>query len=533
MIQRLYIKDFAIIDEIDIDLRPGLTVITGETGSGKSIILEALSVCLGAKADKIMVRNGSKRAIVETVFKKHSYRRLISQEGRTKAFKNDEPITLGNLIKSDETKVDFHGQHDQQLILDSDRHIDYLDRYCGHEKEVANLSKLFFELSELRLKLKHLQQSATQMLEHLDLLKFQANEIDSIDPKIDEDFLLDTTYKRLSHLEETLRTLRNLQASLTLGDQSITDQVAKSLHNIESLEKYDQEINKISILLQSSMIQLQEAGAEISIKLSESEFDPNELSLVEDRIQSLETLKRKYGGSIEAVIDKRKLIDQEVRAIRSTEDSEKDIMKMLNVKEQEFSKIAIDIHKRRIERSKGLSSKIESKMAELNMLDAKFEIRITQDRSDNGFITLNNKSYSHNPNGIDSLEFFLSANPGEPVKPLVNIASGGEVSRIMLAIKTVFQDVDPVETLVFDEIDSGISGQAAEKVAKQLLQLSSSKQIFCITHLSQIAKKADNHLHILKHVKDGITFVNVKYLNEIEAPRVIDQMFLGIETVSV
>lgn len=531
MIHRLYIKDFAIIDEIDIDLRPGLTVITGETGSGKSIILEALSVCLGAKADKIMVRNGSKRAIIETVFKEHHFRRIISQEGRTKAFKNDEPITLVNLIKSDESKVDFHGQHDQQLILDSDYHIDYLDRYCGHEKEVSSLSKLFLELNDLRLKLKHSQESATQLKEHHDLLKFQANEIDSVDPKIEEDTTVDKTYKRLSHLEEILRTLRDIQLSLTSGDQSLTDQIANSLHKVESLEKYDQELNKISILLRTAMIQLQEAGAEISIKLSDSEFDPNELLLVEDRIHSLETVKRKYGGSIESVIDKRKLIDQELSLIHNTEDSEKDIIQSLQIKQQEFSKIAIDIHKRRIQKSKGLSLKVESKMAELNMLEAKFEIRITQDKIEDGFLTYEKQSYAHNPKGIDSLEFYLSANPGEPVKPLVNIASGGEVSRIMLAIKTVFQDVDPVQTLVFDEIDSGISGKAAEKVAKQLLQLSTSKQIFCITHLSQIAKKADNHLHISKYVKDGSTFVDVKYLNSKEAPKVINQMFLGLESV--
>ena len=182
MIQRLYIKDFAIIDEIDINFKPGLTVITGETGSGKSILLQALGVSLGAKADKIMVRNGSRKAVIETEFKDREIRRLISDQGRTKAYQNDEPITLANLIKMNETQVDFHGQHDQQLILDSSRHIDYLDRYCGHEHEVNSLEDTYRELNDLRSKLDRLHQSAEKTRDRLALLKFQATEIDAVDP---------------------------------------------------------------------------------------------------------------------------------------------------------------------------------------------------------------------------------------------------------------------------------------------------------------------------------------------------------------
>ena len=532
MIQRLYIKDFAIIDEIDINFKPGLTVITGETGSGKSILLQALSVSLGAKADKIMVRNGSQRAVIETEFKDREIRRLISDQGRTKAYQNDEPITLANLIKMNETRVDFHGQHDQQLILDSNRHIDYLDRYCGHEREVNSLEDTYRELNDLRSKLDRLHQSAEETRDRLDLLKFQATEIDAVDPKIGEDFKFDQLYKKLSHIEEILRTLQKAHSKLSTEDHSLLDQLSNTVQALASLEKYDLELTKITDLLKSSIIQLQEAGSEITSQLSESEFEPDELSIIEDRLNALETLKRKYGGSIESVLERRKFIQEELQTLKNPEQSEKALIEIIKEKEKMFSMTAISVHKKRKEKSNDLSSKIEGAMEELNMPGAHFEIRIGQERSDHGFVDYNNELHMGNPKGIDTVEFFLSANPGEPVKPLAAVASGGEISRIMLAIKTVFQDMDPVKTLVFDEIDSGISGQAAERVAAHLVRLAKSKQVFCITHLSQIARQADHHLHIVKYIENDHTYVELKYLNEVESPKVIQELFVGTETAS-
>ena len=255
MIQRLYIKDFAIIDEIDINFKPGLTVITGETGSGKSILLQALGVSLGAKADKIMVRNGSRRAVIETEFKDREIRRLIYDKGRTKAYQNDEPITLADLIKMNETQVDFHGQHDQQLILDSSRHIDYLDRYCDHEHEVSYLEDTYRELYDLRSNLDRLHQSAEEMRDRVELLKYQATEIDAVHPKTGEDFKYDQLYKKLSHIEEILRTLQKAYSKLSTEDHSLLDQLSNTVQAIASLEKYDSKLTKITDLLKSSIIQ--------------------------------------------------------------------------------------------------------------------------------------------------------------------------------------------------------------------------------------------------------------------------------------
>ena len=318
MIQRLYIKDFAIIDEVDINLKPGLTVITGETGSGKSILLEAMGVSLGAKADKIMVRTGKNRAVIEIEFEQQAFRRLISDQGRTKAYRNDEPITIGDLVKSNRTAVDFHGQNDQQLILDVNRHIDYLDRFCGHEADVEKIGEIFSELTDLKLKLKNAMQSSDDRKDRLDLLKFQSQEIDAVNPTIGEDHELDKEYKKLSHLEEILKTLQTIQQEVNSGDNSVTHILEQNLRSLDSLTKYDENLKKITDLMQSSMIQLQEAGAEISGRLAEAEFDPLELEAVEERLHAVEGLKRKYGGSIETVLEKRKAIQKEIQSAIET-----------------------------------------------------------------------------------------------------------------------------------------------------------------------------------------------------------------------
>jgi len=273
MIQHLYIKDFAIIDEVNLDMKPGFTVITGETGSGKSIILEALSVSLGAKADKLMVRFGADRAVIETDFNQTSYRRLISNKGRTKAFQNDEPITVTNLKKLNETTVDFHGQHDQQLILNTDRHIDYLDHFCGHKDDVNKLGQTYQELTSYQTKLYRIRQTENERRDRLDLLKFQAQEIDSVNPILDEDLKLDKDFKKMSHLEDIIKTLQLVQNQVNTGDNSVIDILENNFRSIESLSQYDEDLKQISEMYQTAIIQLQEAGTDISMQLSGSEFD--------------------------------------------------------------------------------------------------------------------------------------------------------------------------------------------------------------------------------------------------------------------
>ena len=530
MIERLCIKNFAIIEEVDIKFKPGLTVITGETGSGKSILLEALAVALGSKADKIMVRNGAERAVVEAKFADAEIRRIVSETGRTKSYKNDEFVTLLELKNDNTSRVDFHGQHDQQLILDKSSHIDYLDRYCGHQKDVAEIEDIFYDLIDLKSKLDELDRMEIEKKERMELLSFQANEIDSVGPQENEDHVLKTSFVKYSNIKEIIRTLSNAKHNISESDNSLVDQLNQNFQDLCSIKKYDENISQITNLISDAILQLEEANTEIGLQLMGIEFDSEELQSMEERMNALESLKRKYGGSIDSVLNQRKKIDNEIKSLRDSNKLKHAIIKEIKVKEKMYSSKALSLHKKRESKSIELSKMIVMTMSNLNMDGARFDIKIEQDEIEESYIKLDGKNVAGNSKGIDKVEFYLSANPGEPSKPLSFVASGGEISRIMLAIKTVFQDIDPVQTLVFDEIDSGISGKAAEKVSEHLMELAKKKQVICITHLSQIAHKAHNHLHIEKSVVDKKTYVGFAYLNKNESSKVIKELFVGTQT---
>ena len=531
MIQKLYIKNFAIIDEVDINFKSGLTVITGETGAGKSILLEALGIVLGGKADKIMVRNGAERAVVDAKFSDAEIRRVISKSGRTKSYKDDEFLTLIDLKKDNMARVDFHGQHDQQLILDRTSHIDYLDSYCRNQKKVAELEKIFSELITMRSELDELNKNEYQKKERMTLLKFQANEIDMVNPLEGEDQEVKKAFKRISNLKEIMKNLTNVKNMILDSDNSLTDQLNIAYHDLNTIEKYDSNISNICSLISESILHLEEAGSEINSQLMGKDFNSEDLSILEDRLNALESLKRKYGGSIESVILERKRIDKEIKDLKNISISQNILINAIKEKENDFAQKAIILHNKRKIKSKELSEKIALAMSDLDMVGSRFNIIIDQDENDEGFVKLDGKIVIGNPKGVDRVEFYLSANPGEPTKPLSLVASGGEISRIMLAIKTVLQDIDPVQTLVFDEIDSGISGKAAEKVSMHLFNLSQKKQIICITHLSQIARQAHHHLHIKKYVNEEKTYVDIQYLNDIESSKIIQELFIGTEAV--
>ena len=530
MIERLCIKNFAIIEEVDIKFKPGLTVITGETGSGKSILLEALAVAIGSKADKIMVRNGAERAVVEAKFADVEIRRIISETGRTKSYKNDEFVTLLELKNDNSGRVDFHGQHDQQLILDKSSHINYLDRYCGHQKDVSEIEDIFNNLIDLKLKLDELDKAEIEKKERMELLSFQANEIDLVDPQENEDHALKTSFVKYSNIKEIIKTLSNAKHNISESDDSLVDQLNQNFQDLCSIKKYDENISSVTNLISDAILQLEEANTEIGLQLMGIEFDPEELQSMEERMNALESLKRKYGGSIDSVLNQRKKINNEIKSLRDSNKLRHEIIKEIEVKEKMYSSKALSLHKKRESKSIELSKMIVMTMSNLNMDGARFDIKIEQDEIEESYIKLDGKNVAGNSKGIDKVEFYLSANPGEPSKPLSFVASGGEISRIMLAIKTVFQDIDPVQTLVFDEIDSGISGKAAEKVSKHLMELAKKKQVICITHLSQIANQAHNHLHIKKSVIDKKTYVGFKYLDKNQSSKVIKELFVGTQT---
>ena len=537
MIKKLFIKDFAIIRELNIPLKNGLTVITGETGAGKSILLKALGFALGAKSDKTYVRSGQDQSVVEVEVDKNSiYRRLLSKGGRSRSFINDEPLVDIDYQSSVKVIADFHGQNEQQYILSPNTHIDFLDSFCKSKKLVEKIDFIFHNLAktiELLSKAKDQQETASNQKE---LLKFQLNEINSISPQENEDLTLGREFKRLNHIDELISTIKNMNQSLTEHDHSIYRQLSSTLNDLVRLANYDKELDPFMDSVKQASVAIQDASVGLMQHIENIDNDPEQISIIEERLQAIEGLKRKYGGSIESIFSFKKDAENKLESLSGLDEKIKNLEEEKSLFVLQYQKLADELHIRRVEKAKVLSKKIEFEMAQLNMAGSTFEIKITTKHNIESIITFDEKGILFGPKGYDNIEFFLSANPGESTKPLVKIASGGEVSRIMLAIKSILEKSDPVNTLIFDEIDSGISGQAAEKVALSLEALSKNKQVLCITHLPQIASKADHHIFINKKIIDNKTEVIASYLNEDEKLEAIAGLFSGekitVESIS-
>ena len=531
MINKIYIKDYAIVRELELPFFDGFTVITGETGAGKSLIVKALSLALGSKAEKTDVRSGQERSVVEvSLNNQKNYRRLLSKGGRIKSYVDEEPLSEESYRELVYSFADFHGQNEQQLIMNSRTHIDFLDRFCKNENKLSAIEKIYNELIFTKEELAKKLELSRQSNDKKDFLEFQLNEIQLISPKLNEDEELTAEFKRLNNSEETINAIQKLNQSLTEHDHSIYKQLYSAIDELEGLSKYDSKLSNFLDTLKQSSMSIQESSSGLVEYLDQIESDPSKLSEVNDRLQSIESLKRKYGGSIESVIDHVEKIKIDLDELSGLDQTIEQLKSALNELISKYIELADGLSLNRSQMAKKLSSQIESTMEKLNMDGATFTVQIRQKPSQDETIKHNNVNVKFGPKGYDDVEFYLSANPGEAIKPLSKIASGGEVSRIMLSIKSVLKEDDPVQTLIFDEIDSGISGEAADKVANALKALSKEKQVICITHLPQIASLADNHLFVGKKVIDSKTFVDALYLNDDQKISAVAKLFSGSDS---
>lgn len=531
MIHRLFIKNFAIINALSLPMKKGLTVITGETGSGKSLILKSMGITLGGNGDKTDVRSGEEKAIVEVELtikgKERILRRIISKGGRTRSFMDDEPMAEQDYRDSVVSFADFHGQHEQQYIMDPATHIDFLDSFCDSNNMVQKIEETYLDLTQTMKELDTLNEKQKDAVNQKELLQFQVQEIQSIDPQIDEDIKLGKEFKRLNHVEELVSTVQRLNQSLTENDHSIYRQLASTVDELSRLSKYDESLNPYMESINEASVSIQDTSAELIHHIESLELDQNHLKEVEERLQAIEGLKRKYGGSIDGVHCFIQESEKELDELSGLDSAISSLESDKNHLKSRYQKYADQLHSIRMKYSNKIGSKIENEMALLNMAGAKFEVQIKQQNDSGSPIVYEGQPVKYGPKGYDQVAFFLSANPGELPKPLTKIASGGEVSRIMLAIKSVLKKYDPVDTLIFDEIDSGISGQAAEKVSEALEKLSKDKQVICITHLPQIASRADHHLYIHKSIHEKKTSVTARYLNDEEKLKAIAELFSG------
>lgn len=524
MISNLHIKNIGIIDDISINLNNGLNVLTGETGAGKTLIIGSLSIIAGGRFSKEMIRKGQDHSFVElclylpeneaAIDGNIIVSREIYTNGRNLCKINGRLVTVNELKSFMKDLIDIHGQLDNQTILDSSSHIEYLDNFAGEELLLIKQKYLekYEEYKDVKNKLKSNYGDDIEKQRKLDLLKYQVNEIKDANLKKGEDEELDLMRSKILNSEKISENLN--QVDIEIGDNAI-DSIANAVRALEKIEgidkKYEEKLNN----LKSIYYDLQELSRDINSFKDDVEFDEEQRQTVEQRLDIIFSLKRKYGNSIEEILNYADRVQEEINQIENLDEYIKELKEKQNMLEEEMKKLCLEMNKIRNTKASILSEKINEQLQDLEMKNAIFKTQIEY----------NNIEF--NENGLDEVEFFIRTNVGEEAKPLIKIASGGEMSRIMLAIKNVLADVDKVPVLVFDEIDTGISGVAAGSVAIKMKQIAKTHQVLSVTHLAQIAAKGDHNYYIYKEVINNETKTKVKLLDEAETIQEIARITSG------
>lgn len=525
MISTLNIKNIGIIDDITINFNNGLNILTGETGAGKTLIIGALSILAGGRFSKEMIRNGEEYSYVELCLyipeNKNSVdgNIIISREiylnGRNMCKINGRLVTVNELKNFMQNIIDIHGQNDNQTLFNVSEHIKLLDEFSG--KELSNIKKeytnLYNEYINIKEELKRNYGDEKEKQRKLDLLKYQINEIEMAKLKIGEEEELVEQRKVIANSEKISENLQN--ASNCINENAV-DSIYTAIRCLEKIQNINLEYSNILESLKGTYYEIEEIGRDIEEKSNNLEFDKNDLEMIENRLNIIYSLKRKYGNNVEEILNYKENKLQEINTIENLEEYTNQLKKRLLINEEQMLKLCIKMNEIRTLSANIITEKINKELEELEMKNAKFEVKIE----------FNNEKIFTN-NGLDKVEFLISSNVGEEPKPLNKIASGGEISRIMLAIKNVLAEVDKVDILVFDEIDTGISGIAANSVGNKLKKISKNHQVLCVTHLASIAAKADYNYYISKKTENNKTSTKIKLLNENESIQEIARIASG------
>ena len=520
MIKSLYIKNLAIIDELEVHFEDGLNVITGETGSGKSILVNAISYLLGGRFSKDHMRTDSQKTIIEADFKTDKknciIRRVISANGNSRIFVDDEPIKLNILPKITRKFIDMHGQHDHQQLLSPMHHLSYVDKFGDYDDILEEVSTQYSNLKTCRTELDELQNIQSLLHEKRELYTFHLEELDKYELVENLDSTLSTEYEMLARASEIIQTLDAINISLDESENSVLSQINDLKSSILKISHISEPLSAIENRFESSIIDLSDLTQEVSVIRNSISVDAKRLHEVEEKLSHIEMLKRKFGGSMLNVIDYRnKLVDTLIEEQKSNkripelEDKCKSIL-------VELEKSTTSLTGLRKETAKKMSAIISSHVHEMDMPSTHFHIKLWP-------------ASQITEIGNDECEFFIQTNLGEESRPLAKIASGGEISRIMLAIKLALQKSDKVDTLIFDEIDSGISGATAQRVGEKISELGNTHQIICISHLSQIAGKGQTHFKVEKNEDFGRTHTSIRKLNKTDRVNEIASLISGHE----
>ncbi|MCL1862366.1 MAG: DNA repair protein RecN [Defluviitaleaceae bacterium] len=531
MFTNLRIKNVALIEEAEVNFAAGLNVLSGETGAGKSIVVDSINFLLGGRTSRDLIRAGADFASVEGVmdiaapfydFVKEGLfslglepeegqvmlaRTMQTDTGKSSCKINGRTVTVGILKQAAEFLIELHGQHEHQHLLDPTKQLQMLDQFCGDElaEQKTALEGLLVKYKETNKALKALAGSGNQREEQIEIWKFQLEEIESAALKDGEEDILTAKRNRLSGLEKLSKNTSSVVSLLcgfvAPGQQNAVDQTAKALSHSAEIARHDPSQESLHLSLVDIQAQLSEISQDYKDYLDELDADPHELEKIETRLDTIYKLKKKYGGSFESVLKKRDELAANLEGLENSEEEIRRLKHTLKGISKEITSLCDEMNARRTHGAAKISDSITENLRDLGMQNAKF------------FIEIRRKT-SFSPQGNCEAEFMISPNPGEPAKPLRKTASGGEMSRIMLAIKTIM--TDRISTVIFDEVDTGVSGRTAQQVAEKLMSVSRTRQILCITHLPQIAAMADTHFLIEKTARNERTVTNVMPLPQEE-----------------
>lgn len=557
MLAELSIKNFAIIEELTVSFDKGLTVLTGETGAGKSIIIDAVSLLVGGRGSSEYVRYGEKRAELEGLFLLDGghpvfdlctelgieasddmivMRRDINANGKSICRVNGKLVTIAALREVGRLLLDIHGQHDNQLLMEDEHHLQLLDRFAGEEIENAlkAYQEVYSRYMDVMKKVKELSESEQEMAHRLDLIQFQLDEIESANLEPKEDELLQEERRQIANFEKIYEALQNAYNALR-NEQAGLDWVGMALSELENVSGINEGLNKVSESVANAYYILEDSTFQIRNMLDELEYDPERLDYIESRLNEIKQLKRKYGATVEDIQAYSAKIEEEIDRIENRDSHLQALKSRLESIGKDVAIEAANVSEIRKKWAKKLAKQIQQELKDLYMEKSTFdtEFHVKKAERDDDAPVVNGMPVQLTKHGIDNVRFLISTNTGEPLKSLSKVASGGELSRIMLAMKSIFSAQQDVTSIIFDEVDTGVSGRVAQAIAEKIHRVSIGSQVLCITHLPQVAAMADTHLLITKQSKDGRTTTSVTPLSKQEKIAEIGRMIAGVEVTDL
>ena len=548
MLKTLEVKDYALIDQINVEFGKGLNIITGETGAGKSILIDAMGLLLGERASTEVVRKGANKSIVEGIFEVEGnhkvkilldeneiddyseliLRREISLKGANRCFVNDTPVSLSFIKEIGNLLVDLHGQHEHQSLLHTETHIDYLDEFGNYDDLLSKYKNRYDELIKTEREIETLREREAILIEKKEIYAFQINEIDNVSPEKGEEEKLNDELKILENSEKLAELSSEVYQILYEADNPVHDSIVRVKNNLNILAEIDKSFTESSNEAETVLALINDISSFIRSYESKIDLKPEHIEEVRERLGSMHMLKKKYGGTVQSVLEHRKKIGEEFELAENYSERITDLNDKLNSIRIEAGKLAKGISEKRKTESKKVRISVEDSLKELGISHPNFQTKILNELAvDNNFITVNGKSFKCSARGIDKVEFFISTNQGEDPKPLAKVASGGEISRIMLSLKSTLAKNDKLPLLIFDEIDVGVSGRIAQKVGNVLKALAEYHQIIAITHLPQIAGLADHHYEVKKTDDKNRTSSSIEKLTDEGRVREVAKLMSG------